>query len=299
MYTTQLTWMSLAALLASACSAEGTLLGEGAPCPEEAGTSICGQVCPVSEEGRACVPAGDAGLRANCVDETWVCTSVQDANACVELGVVHPDGDSWKCADGCNDCSCHGGDTRSTTMACLPPGDDGDCIDPDSGDTYGNGASWECADGCNTCGCEAGEIWSTLMACVPASGACLDSDTGIAYEEGEAWACNGCNTCSCVGGDVQSTLLPCPPPLTDGSCLDPDTGTVHLSGDQWDCADGCGSCGCDSGQLWADAMVCAGPNDCTEPDTGIIHFEGEEWACGSCTTCSCAGGKVTEAPLPC
>jgi len=34
----------------------------------------------------------------------------------------HDDGESWKCSDGCNTCTCRDGDIESTLIGCL--GDD-------------------------------------------------------------------------------------------------------------------------------------------------------------------------------
>ncbi|MDC0716029.1 DUF4215 domain-containing protein [Nannocystis bainbridge] len=94
-------------------------------------------------------------------------------------------GETKPSEDGCNTCTCEGGDWSCTLKAC----DDG-CED---------GETKPAQDGCNTCTCTEGGWACTEIAC-----------EGLECEEGETKpAEDGCNTCTCYGGDWACTEIGC------------------------------------------------------------------------------------------
>lgn len=78
---------------------------------------------------------------------------------------------SFKCADGCNTCSCGPNGMFSTLMGCsrrsdTPHSDGPDGYSQEKCIQEHGGESWTCADKCNICFCGATAIGSTLKACV-------------------------------------------------------------------------------------------------------------------------------------
>merc|ERR1711966_319044 len=170
-------------------------------------------------------------------------------------------------ADGCNTCTCSGGDAPDacTMMACAEPCSTCDG-DGDDGNTYCAGEAFLSGDGCNTCRCsENGAVSCTKMACPPKEGTqTKDMDTmsaadtclvnGIAYEEGETYvAADGCNTCTCSGGDAPDacTLMACAEPCS--TCE--DGSETYCAGVSYLSSDGCNTCTCTENGVSACAMM--------------------------------------------
>lgn len=75
-------------------------------------------------------------------------------------------GDTFKSADGCNDCSCSAQGILCTMRACAPaPGGSTCSYD---GKAYASGQGFPSSDGCNSCGCQPdGSVVCTERACAP------------------------------------------------------------------------------------------------------------------------------------
>ena len=107
--------------------------------------------------------------------------------------VMCEEGETKPAEDGCNTCTCAGGEWACTEKAC-------ECME---GDTKPAG------DGCNTCGCVEGMWACTEIGCEdPPPPECMDGDTKPAGD--------GCNTCGCIDGMWACTLIGC------GTCGDGD-----------------------------------------------------------------------------
>jgi cysteine-rich repeat protein len=119
--------------------------------------------------------------------------------------VVCQMGETKPAGDGCNTCTCDGGDWACTLKACDEPV----CED---GDTK------EAEDGCNTCGCVEGQWACTLIDCGATTTAGMTSgEPGTsgepmpACQEGDKKeAEDGCNTCECYEGKWACTEEACP-----------------------------------------------------------------------------------------
>lgn len=261
------------AVLAASCG--GTVNGGGSP----------QRIHP----GGSCNPTGlrakaeDGCNTCTCGDGTWSCTElacgVEDGGSpgtpC-QVGASRGAGDgcntcqcmaggTWACTrsvcavcqagetrnDGCNACSCSGGQWACTDRACPPP------------PVCKEGDSKAAGDGCDTCSCSGGQWVCTRYPCVD-SGPLVQCQAGDTKND-------GCNTCSCAGGYWSCTLRYCPPP----ACQPGQTSY-----------DGCNTCSCVGGQ-WACtacadsgvAVGCGGflGNTC-KPSEYCAYTEGQ--ACG-------------------
>ncbi|XP_019630752.1 PREDICTED: kielin/chordin-like protein isoform X25 [Branchiostoma belcheri] len=222
-----------------ACSAEETILEEGACCPM-------------------------------CKGE------IQRADFCEMDGVRHPSGTSFK-LDDCTSCICESGNSTCLTETCgtlLCPSDEklrlpGECCPICRGLAcmfenemipYGETFTPK-GDNCSVCVCKGGDlpecerIACPLLKCnienqVLQPGSCCVECTvdewcyyrGDRYLLGERWT-DECNDCVCVGGDYQCTPRTCPPlvcnqgempfPVPEACCdvCVPDSGTCIVFGD--------------------------------------------------------------------
>lgn len=119
-------------------------------------------------------------------------------DAVCQMGETKPAG------DGCNTCTCEGGEWACTLLACDEPMcQDGD-IKP-------------AEDGCNSCTCEAGQWLCTEIGCDPGTTGMTSGEPGVT--DGPMPACqdgdkkeaeDGCNTCECYEGQWSCTKGPCP-----------------------------------------------------------------------------------------
>jgi hypothetical protein len=188
------------------------------------GKVVSGAEC--TPEGRES-PADDGCNTCACTEGAWSCTK----KACLPLGtggvtgaggkpttggvtgaggkpttggVTGAGGSTPACKqpppdDGCNQCTCAGGQWACTDKACPPPL----CQDGESK-----------FDGCNTCKCSGGQWACTRIACPPA-----DVDGGGAEKGCGGWLGNTCTAseyCAylpgahCGGGDASATCKPRP-----------------------------------------------------------------------------------------
>jgi hypothetical protein len=174
--------------------------------------------------GNGTATAEDGCNTCKCTEGTWACTEMacaEDGGGPIQCtpGATRPDGDCntcscsaegvWQCtligcppppppacvagetsSDGCNSCSCSGGEWVCTNRACPPPPPPPPlCVE---GET-------KMMD-CNTCTCMGGRWGCTTIACQPP--ACVNGETMY----------DGCNSCSCFGGQWACTARYCPPP---------------------------------------------------------------------------------------
>jgi hypothetical protein len=198
------------------------------------------------------------------------------------------DGDAAKCSsegakrpadDGCNSCSCSGGQWSCTERDCSP----GACE---------NGESR--SDGCNSCLCAEGQWTCTTEYCPPEPPPCDEGDTVVAED---------CSACTCTDGEWRCVSQECGPepecaegdtrPALDGcdsqctcwagrwNCESLECGRECIKGETSD--DGCNSCTCSGGQWACTAMVC--PPDELECESGATK-EAED----GCNTCTCREG---------
>ena len=90
-----------------------------------------------------------------------------DEESCTYNGMEYAHGESFPATDGCNSCSCQGGEVICTLMECLgeePEVEEGQC--KYDGMVYEAGDTFMAADGCNSCTCgENGMISCTQMYC--------------------------------------------------------------------------------------------------------------------------------------
>lgn len=107
--------------------------------------------------------------------------------ACSEGGRIYANGESWTCADGCNDCSCHNGATSKTAMSCdHEPGPDAGmryCVGP--GWLFRHGESWTCEDDC-TCRCDDGSVVTEASCWSASQGGGSSSSVGAGQEDGSS-----------------------------------------------------------------------------------------------------------------
>jgi hypothetical protein len=170
--------------------------------------------------------------------------------------MVHANGTTWACSDGCNTCSCEDGAILSTAIGCEPPPPPQPCVvfDGDGGTiTYASGQSW--ANGpCNgQCTCNDGTVTCADVACV------MCFDHGVSHPVGSTWSCgDGCGTCTClsdgqVSGGVCDEGGP-PPPLRDAG---PDATDSSIPGR---CGAGEHLCACAGGSYCLSAgAACIAP----------------------------------------
>ena len=93
----------------------------------------------------------------------------EEVKTCTYNGVEYSEGEGFPSDDGCNSCSCVGGEVACTLMACN------DDITPNIiiqscfyyGKEYNEGDGFPSEDGCNTCSCTDSEVVCTLMECLP------------------------------------------------------------------------------------------------------------------------------------
>ncbi len=139
--------------------------------------------------------------------------------------VVCKKGETKPAEDGCNTCSCEGGEWSCTKMAC------GECQP---------GETMPAPDGCNTCSCVEGMWACTLIGC-----GATTTDGGMCTEGETMPAPDGCNTCTCTGGQWACTEKACVD-TTGGSGADTET-----SGPVVACGDGVLDLGeqCDDGNI--------------------------------------------------
>ena len=131
-------------------------------------------------------------------------------NAVCKQGETKPAG------DGCNTCTCDGGEWACTEKACEA------CVD---------GETKPAEDGCNTCTCAAGEWSCTKIACPGTTSMgsdCVDGEMKM-HED-------GCNWCTCEGGQWGCTEKGCPSDTTGGET--DSAGETETAGPGGECGDG-------------------------------------------------------------
>ncbi len=132
--------------------------------------------------------------------------AVKAGKSCTEGTKTYADGETFKCADGCNTCSCRNGEISGTLMGCISDGGGAPVCTYD-GKSYAAGATFPSSDGCNSCSCQA----DGLVACTErACGATCTYD-GKSYTAGQSFpSTDGCNMCSCTSdGSVVCTERAC------------------------------------------------------------------------------------------
>lgn len=132
------------------CAGEAFLSGDGCNtcrCSENGAVSCTKMACPPKEG-----------------TQTKDMATTPAADTCLVNGLEIEAGETYVAADGCNTCTCSGGDAPDacTMMACAEP-----CSTCEDGsETYCAGVSYLSSDGCNTCTCtENGVSACTMMAC--------------------------------------------------------------------------------------------------------------------------------------
>jgi len=227
------------------CAGEVFLSGDGC------NTCRCGENGAVPCTKMACLP--EEGTQTKDMD------TMSAADTCLVNGLEIEAGETYVAADGCNTCTCSGGDAPDacTMMACAEP-----CSTCEDGsETYCAGVSYLSSDGCNTCTCtENGVSACTLMACPPMESDSTSDDVatcvirGITYEEGETYvADDGCNTCTCSGGDAPDacTMMACAEPCS--TCE--DGSETYCAGVSYLSSDGCNTCTCNEDGVSACTMM--------------------------------------------
>lgn len=147
----------------------------------------------------AVVGCGGATEKPGCVDaeEGASCPPVQQ---CLWNGTTYAEGGSVPAGDGCNTCTCAGGDWSCTAMGC----EGGACVY--EGQIRPYGSSFPARDGCNQCSCDHGVVACTERACEPLG--C--NHNGQLLANGAAVpGSDGCNSCTCIDGQVACTLIDC------------------------------------------------------------------------------------------
>lgn len=149
-------------------------------------------------------PSGGAtGNGATCSWDDAVSSTGGGTTTTPSSSAPYKVGDTFKSADGCNDCSCTAQGIACTLLACAPGGG-GACAY--GGKSYASGASFPSTDNCNTCSCQAnGDVLCTERACAPAPGdckktgcsgeICSDHDLASACLWTAAYACYQTATC--------------------------------------------------------------------------------------------------------
>lgn len=163
--------------------------------------------------------------------------------------------------DGCNTCTCEGGEWACTELAC-------ECKE---------GETKPADDGCNTCGCIDGQWACTLIGCGQTSGGpaeCVDGETMPAGD--------GCNTCTCYEGQWA---------CTEKGCGDTTGGAECVDGDMKN--DGCNDCVCvEGGWVCTDKACPAGCGD-GKLDVGEQCDDGNsEDGDGCAAACTLEGGDA-------
>lgn len=181
-----------------------------------------------------------------------------NGTTCTWEGQTTRVGQSFKSADGCNDCACTSQGAACTERACV-----GGCNY--GGKHYAEGASFPSEDGCNTCGCGAnGAVACTKRACVaPDAGppTCGPNSCGPALGMPNYTCADG--TTAGPGACSLQANNQCGWTITACTCQD-GTGNVRQVGDSWN--DGCNSCACmQNGNVACTKMAC------TCPPSGTIN----------------------------
>ncbi len=234
-------------------------------------------------------------------DGAWSCTDCSCASACYYEGTSYSPGDTFRAADGCNQCECelvHLGfgfsEARITCTGevCAPPVCDREGIDY----VAGNSVVIPCAGCDNRCTCvQQSAQWATWE-CTECECAreCVYED--VPYAVGEVFlASDGCNWCECELEDLSLGFTEARVVCTAGECTEPMCffdGVAYSLGDDinlW-CSSRVGKvCTCASGDempFW----------DCQEEDPceQTCTYMEQTYAIGErflaedrCNTCEC------------
>jgi len=210
--------------------------------------------------------------------------------SCIDNGVIHANGSTWGCSDGCNTCSCDNGATASTLVACAEAGaadaspandavpDANLCSQPPAG----------CARAFNGSPCRTGFICDPTQGCTPSDCFACDPQHG--------WMCSAdCGGGLCVpAADAGASGATCP--SVEPRAGDPCAGPIACSYT--------GSCGpvvwaCSASKSYWTATSggkCSGACPPSEPKQGDPCMAGGKCsyksACGSQDTIYCDGTGV-------
>ena len=239
------------------------------------------------------------------------CGAATPDGSCTYKGNTYQVGENFKSDDGCNTCSCLGGEVACTNMACAPTpcGTKGaaSCKEKEYCDQATHCGEADKAGECKTkpetctgqedpvCGCD-GKTYSNACVAnskgvsVKSKGKCPEAGksceyNGKTHKDGATFPhTDGCNTCTCKDGKVECGGDACP---FKGCKHD---GKDYKSGDKFPKGDGCNTCDCYDGKVSCTKKVCS--KDCEYE--GKTHKDGSSFAAkDGCNTCKCEKGTVT------
>lgn len=228
--------------------------------------------------------------------------TVTETQTCVFDGKTYAAGDTFKDAEGCNDCQCQeDGTVGCTAKACVATCEH-------EGNVYFAGDSFPAGDDCNDCRClEDGAVICTEAFCES-----FCDYGGTAYFPGETFpASDGCNTCTCMDDlTVACTMADCA-----GACT--YAGKSYQEGESFPALDGCNTCTCasdggigctkvacqcDPSKEWWRDYVSTDPEQCKlidyicPPNTGGFT---NDCGCGCEQDASCPQYFDCKPPSPC
>jgi len=177
------------------------------------------------------------------------CDPKQIGNETDGGNLVCQDGDTKEADDGCNTCTCQGGEWGCTLKDCDP----GVCED---------GESKPAPDGCNTCTCYDGSWACTEKACPATDGQSPECGDGVVQapeecDDGNLMGSDGCSPeCTIEGSDTEGSTT------SDGTSGEPNETESTSTTSASTCGDSVveGSETCDDGNL-IDGDGCS--SDCT------------------------------------
>jgi len=220
------------------------------------------------------------------------------ASNCNDDGIVHANGATWKCSDGCNACWCSNGEIGSTLVGCSPGGPEagvGDVASPDGGSCSISASDYNqsCASDSDCVGVTDGDFCGTGT-CINCINAAIGVSAVSQYKGDFAKIANSSPAAVCPCANMPSaycnrgTCSVCLLGRCGGVCVDERADVKNCGGCGTVCAVGAicenGACSCPGG------AACGGT--CVSEDSDSNN-------CGACGTVCALGASCENGACVC